>query len=522
MKNMLLQTTLRTVSLLWCAALLMGIAAAGCRTSAQTPERSKNSKTRAAAKESSSWPQFRGPNAAGVSSERNLPVEFGPGTNVIWRMPLPPGHSSPCVWGDRIFLTAREDSKRLVVLCVRRDDGQLRWKQEVPAERIENVHPRVGSPASSTPATDGQQVYVFFGSVGLVCFDFEGRQAWKHELGPFAYHLGWGAASSPIVYGDSVILNCDHDGESFLLALHKTTGRMKWRTARPNAPPSYSTPILWTVSGQTQLIVAGSGSVTAYYAETGKELWHVSLPNAFVATTPTLGNGLLFVAAVDSHTATGNFNTAVKANRTPNWDNLFANHDGNRDGKLSPDEVPMMSKERFDGIDTNHDGFLTREELTADARRPQQGEPPPRSPRAGTGNVLLAIRPGGQGDVTETNVTWRAPRVAPYVPSPLCYGEYLYVVKGGGIVSCFAAATGNQLWQERPGGGGDYYASPVAAAGKVYFVSEAGEVTVLAAGPKLQVLTRNALGERCLATPAIAAGRLYVRTETHLYCFGSK
>ncbi|MHC4401685.1 MAG: outer membrane protein assembly factor BamB family protein [Planctomycetota bacterium] len=472
--------------------------------------------------ETAMWPQFRGPNASGVSHDRDLPVEFGPTRNVIWKTPIPQGNSSPCVWADCIFLTAFEDSQRLVVLCIDRGDGRIRWKRDVPAKRIEKVHPRVGSPASPTPATDGQRVYVFFGSVGLVAFDYQGQTVWKHDLGPFTYHLGRGAASSPIVCGDTVILNCDHDGESFLLAIRKETGQVKWRTPRPQAPPSYSTPILWNVEGQDQLIISGSGRVVAYDAETGKVVWHVWLPEAFIATTPILGRGLLFVAAVDRNTATGDFRGAAKAKRMPNFDLMFANHDGNRDGRLSPKEVPQMTKKTFDRIDASQDGFLTREELEWEFQRQQQGDLPAGAQRERTGNVLLAIRPGGRGNVTDTHVAWRVARTAPYVPSPLSYGDYVYVVKGGGIASCFDAATGNLAWKQRIGASGAYYASPVAGDGKVYLISEAGDATVLAAGPEPSVLGRSSLGERCLATPAIFGGMLYIRTQSNLYCFGER
>jgi len=468
------------------------------------------------------WPQFRGPNAGGVSDERRLPAEIKLGKNVVWKTAVPPGHSSPCICGDRVFLTAFSDSKQLLVLCVDATDGRIRWQKEVPAERIEKVHPRDGSPAQSTPATDGERVYVFFGSVGLVCFDLQGELVWRHELGPFTYHLGWGAASSPIVYDDSVILNCDHDGESFLLALDKTTGRVKWRTSRPHAPPSYSTPILWRDADQTQIIIAGTKRVAAYGAAIGDEKWSVSLPDAFVATTPVAGRELLFVAAVDNSGLSGDFTQLVKKNRTPSFDGMFANHDGNRDGRLSPKEVPRFDKKVFDRIDKDGDGALSRQELQAEFYRQKKSGAAVSSTGARSGNVLAAVRPGGRGDVTDSHVAWRVPQAAPYVSSPIVYGEYVYVVKGGGIVSCFEAATGKQIWRQRIAGSGNYSASPIAGDGRLYFASDRGEVTVLAAGRQPKVLGRTSLGERCLATPAIAGGKLYVRTEGNLYCFGDE
>jgi hypothetical protein len=210
----------------------------------------------------------------------------------------------------------------------------------------------------------------------------------------------------------------------------------------------------------------------------------------------------------------------VKAKQKPNWKGLFENHDGDRDGKLTPEEVPMMSEKTFRRIDANGDGFLTLEELQADWQRQQQAPPPPPPPTAPNGNRLTAIQPGGKGNVTETHVAWQVPRVSPYVPSPLCYGDRLYLVGSGGIVSCFAAATGRLLWKERLGASGDYYASPIAGDGRMYLVSLEGDLTVAALGEGPRVLARKSLGERCLATPALAGGRLYVRTDQNLHCFG--
>jgi outer membrane protein assembly factor BamB len=355
----------------------------------------------------------------------------------------------------------------------------------------------------------------------LVCFDFEGRLVWRRNLGPFIYHLGWGAASSPILYGDSVILNCDCDGQSFLLAVDKRGGQEKWRTPRPQSPASYSIPVRWEVGSQTQIVIAGSGRTTGYEADSGKELWRVDQPQSFVATTPVVTPQLLFVAAVDSRTATGEFRSSLKTKQKPNWKGMFENHDGNRDGKISPQEVPMMSKETFQRIDADRDGLLVLEELQADFER-QQRAPPPPPKTAQNRNWLTAIQPGGQGNVTETHVAWQVPRVAPYVSSPLCCGDSVYLVGSGGVVSCFAAATGRLLWKERLGASGEYYASAVAGDGKMCLVSLEGEVTVAALGDPPRVLARKSLGQRCLATPALTGGRLYIRTDQNLYCFGRK
>ncbi|HYP53213.1 MAG TPA: PQQ-binding-like beta-propeller repeat protein, partial [Pyrinomonadaceae bacterium] len=246
------------------------------------------------------WPQYRGPRGQGVSAERGLPVKWGAGSGVQWKTPLPgPGHSSPVVWGERIFLTAYRGPAagargQLLVLALDKRTGRVVWEREVRAERIESVHP-TNAPATPTPATDGRRVYVFFGSYGLVSFDFDGRKVWEKPLGP--YPVEWGTAASPILHGALLLLNFNTDAEDFLLAVDKETGRTVWRTAHPATERSFATPMIWEAGGREQVVVSGSGHVKGYDVRTGRELWSVGGVPKWVAPTPVAAHGLLYAAS---------------------------------------------------------------------------------------------------------------------------------------------------------------------------------------------------------------------------------
>jgi outer membrane protein assembly factor BamB len=186
------------------------------------------------------WPQFRGPNAAGVSDEVNLPVEFGPNKNVVWKTPLPPGHSSPSIAGDGIFVAAFEGEK-ILTIALDRETGRVLWRREAPRPRKQELQPN-NSPASATPATDGTNVYAFFADYGLLAYGPDGNELWRMPLGPFNNPFGHG--SSPILAGDLLLQACDQDAGSFLLAVDKNSGRVRWRAERPHAQRGYATPVL--------------------------------------------------------------------------------------------------------------------------------------------------------------------------------------------------------------------------------------------------------------------------------------
>lgn len=392
------------------------------------------------------WPQFRGPASQGISSETGLPVKWDATSNVRWKTALPgPGHSSPIVWSSRIFLTAyRPDPSsgrsprrgQLLVLCLDKASGKILWEREVLAERIERVH-NTNSPASPTPVTDGKYVYVYFGSRGLACFDFEGNKIWEVPLGPFPNE--WGSASSPVLYGNLLLLNCDTDDEDFLLAVDKRTGKTVWKTPRSGANRAWPTPFLWSANGKDEIVVSGSARIKAYDPKDGQELWTVHGLTRWVTPTPVAAHGLLYIAS-------------------------------------------------------NGPG----------------------------GNVIMAIRPGGRGNITETHVVWRHDKSAPYISSPVVVGDYLYAVKNGGVMTCLNAKTGEVRWQERLPAQGNYYASLVAADGKIYALSEEGQATVVAAKPVFELLSVNDLGERSMASPAVSDRQIFIRTDNSLFCIGDR
>ncbi|MGH7136596.1 MAG: PQQ-binding-like beta-propeller repeat protein, partial [Pirellulales bacterium] len=219
-----------------------------------------------------SWPQFRGVNGSGVASNGGrLPEKIGPETNVLWKIDVPPGHSSPVVFGDRIYLTAVRDGD-LLTMALDRRRGKTLWEAKAPHEALEAIH-RIGSHAQSTPATDGEHVVSFFGSSGLVCYDSAGHQLWIHRMGPFKNDFG--AGSSPILVDDRVILCQDHDTDSFLAAYDKSSGELLWKTDRSEFARNYCTPVVWEVEGRKQIVVAATLRVVGYDFLTGRQLWTV-------------------------------------------------------------------------------------------------------------------------------------------------------------------------------------------------------------------------------------------------------
>lgn len=451
------------------------------------------------------WNQFRGPNATGAVAETQpLPAEVGPDKQVIWKTPLPPGHSSPVLDDERIYLTAVEGEK-LYTIALDRKTGKELWRSSAPATTLEKVH-RTGSPAQSSPVTDGDVVISFFGSCGLIAYDAKtGEQRWFVPMGPFKN--AFGAGSSPILVGDRVILSQDHDTDSFVTAIDKRTGKTLWRTDRSEFPRSYSTPIIWQTPDGPQLVVAGTLRAIGYDIETGAELWTVRGISRIVNMTPTAApDGMLYLPAW-SPGADENDRLAL-----PPFDEALTSNDKNGDGTLSEEETPAGEmRQRFDQIDRDKSGQIDRAEYEGMRRIFSEAN-----------NVLLAIKPGGRGDITETHVLWKQSRQLPYVPSPVYADGYLYMVKNAGIFSAIDAATGTIGKSGRMAGKSSYYASPVYGDGKIYAVDDQGVLTVVEAGPQWKVLSTADFAEPVHATPALSGGRIYLRTEGHLYCFGDE
>jgi outer membrane protein assembly factor BamB len=400
------------------------------------------------------WPCWRGPRGDGTSLESGVPRSWNglTGANIRWRTPVPgSGHASPIVWNDRVFLVGCvEATQERVLACLDRLTGKTLWQQAVVRAPLETKH-ALNSFASSTPATDGKLVYVSFlevdghtipapnvgaprpitpGQMVVAAYDFAGNQRWLARPGEFISAHGY--CASPVLFENLVILNGDHDGDSYVVALDKTTGKTVWSIPREHKTRSYVTPIIREIGGRTQMVFSGSLSIVSLDPRTGSLLWHIAGPTEqFVASMVTDGK-LLFMAA---------------------------------------------------GFPTYH---------------------------------VMAIRPDGSGNVTNTHVAWHETNAKCYVPSPVVVNGHLIVADDRGTANCFVAESGQRLWQERLGT--HFSASLVTAGELVYAIADDGQTKVVRPGPLLEVVADNPLGENCYSSPAIAHGSLFIRGEKHLYC----
>ena len=412
-----------------------------------------------------SWPAWRGPLSTGVAPGADPPLEWSEAKNVAWKTSIPGlGHSTPIVWGDRIFLTTAVpfgeavepiESKapgahdnipithrqRFVALAVSRDDGHILWETALrEALPLEGGH-RTASLASASAVTDGEMVFIPFGSFGLHALDVDGKVLWQKDFGPMQILHGHGEGSSPVLHGDLLALNWDHEGESFVAALDKKTGKELWRVPRKEVT-SWATPLVVDHGGKTQLVVSGTSRVRGYDLETGSILWECGGLSANIVASPVAGDGMVFVGS----------------------------------------------------------SYDTR--------------------------ALLAIRlDGARGDITGTDrVAWRRSRGTPYVPSPLLYdGSLYFLAHYQGILTRVDAKTG----AERPGairldGIGDVYASPVAAAGRIYVTDLQGMTAVVEHGDAPRVVARNLLDDSFSASAAIAGRELFLRGRKSLYAIANR
>lgn len=456
----------------------------------------------AASSEPVDWSGFRGPNAAGVAEGRPLPDKLDPQANALWRTPLPPGSSSPALTGDRIYMTAYE-GEQLLTFALDRETGRALWKRAIERPRQEQTH-ALNNPASATPTTDGENVFAFFGDFGLVSYGPDGEERWRRPLGPF--HNLHGMASSPILADGKLIVVCDQDLDSFVMAVDPDNGETVWKTERPEVVHGFATPTLFEPrEGPVQLIVPGSYQLTSYELSSGKKLWWVRGITWQIKTA----------AVVDADTVymTGWAPGADAATRKyfPPFEEVAKIADANHDGKLSPEEIPVEMRHTgsWRAIDLDQDGFMNNRDWSFYRAR------------WSSVNRTLAVKPGSaRGDLTETHVLWDYDRSVPVVSSPLLYHGALHTIKDGGILTSFEPATGKVLFQGRLRDAIDkYYASPVGGDGKVYLVSETCKVSVLRAEAPFEPMATTTIGEACYATPAIADGVMYVRTGKELMAF---
>jgi outer membrane protein assembly factor BamB len=470
------------------------------------------------------WNQFRGPNGQGVVEESSIPVHFGPEKNVLWRTAIPAGHSSPVIWNNRIFLTAIEpaNENELFTLCIDRQDGKILWRRIVQAETEGRFH-HFNSPASSTPTADEKNVYVYFGTYGLICYDHAGNHLWQRKID--TPKSKYGMATSPILYDDKVIMVLDgDDGSSRILAVNCNTGETVWEQPRSLFKAGWSTPIIWRHGQVEELVVLGSERLTSYDPSNGAEIWWAGGFPPETIGVPVTGDGLLFASAA----ALG----------------------GRGDERL---DAAGTWKITIDEFDRNHDNQIQREEMTEGFAFIQRPELPKDNPGYGlpVRNMdtllrifdhdknriisedewmqtmsgfaatshpnLMAIRPGATKDARQSHVVWEIQHGIPETPSLLYCREKLYLLRDGGLLTCLEAATGKELFRERIGASGQYTASPIAAGDKIIAASVQGVVTVIQVDEKLNVLARNNFKEKIFATPAIAENKIYLRTAGHLY-----
>jgi outer membrane protein assembly factor BamB len=426
-----------------------------------------------------------------------LPASLDPLKTGIWSIRVPPGNSSPVIVGGRLFLTGHEGDQRLL-LCLDAATGKELWRKSVPRGGERYFHKSNG-PTTPSPATDGRNIFVFFPDFGLLAHTIEGRELWRTPLAPSTSVQG--LAASPIYADHRVILPVDTPEESYLVAFDAATGRQSWRVERPTGVlGAYTTPATAQIGESTLLIVAGAMELTAYQASTGERIWWALGVTEFPTGPP-------FVSGDSVYTV------EPSGVGWPAFQMVLDLFDKDKDGivtfvEAAGDQSWLRSLKGIDRNVGNRDEMVTAEEYA-------------RASAAGSGG-LVRTRLGGSGDVTATHVVWRQQKGMPALTGALLYDSTIYVLRFA-IVSTYDPETGALLRQERVKDAlGEYWASPVAGDGKIYIVSLEGKASVLKAGRNWNVLSTTDLGGQVIATPAISNGRVYVRTEKTLHCFGGR
>lgn len=389
--------------------------------------------------EAQEWTRFRGPNGTGISDAKTIPTQWTE-RDFNWKVALPGiGHSSPVVWGEKIFLTSTDEAAgKIIVHCHRTLDGVLLWRKDFSV--TPHKKHKFNSYASGTPAVDAERVYVCWNDPShfpLIALDHDGKQVWERDLGPFLSENGGG--NSPIVYRDLVVVANEQDGESFLLAIDAKTGKDRWKTPRRSAKAAYSTPCVYEAPGQKPLLIFNSQAhgIGAIDPETGKPVWeYASAFDKRSVSSPIVASGLVIGSCGSG----------------------------------------------------------------------------------GGGIYAVAVRPGDSATGKKPELAYELRKSAPYVPTGVAVGDLLFLWSDAGILSCLHGATGEVKWQERVGG--NYFASPICVDGRLFNASTSGEMVVVEASGHFRELARNPLGEMTHSTPAVAAGRMYIRTLGHLICVG--
>lgn len=403
------------------------------------------------------WPAWRGPRGDG-HAKGNVPTEWNveTGENLKWQVEVPgQGHASPIVWNDRVYLVScLTDRHERILLAYDLSSGEETWRQTVLKAPLESKH-ALNSHASGTPATDGESIYVTFqevdgkrtvpapnvgtsrqitpGVMVVAAYDMDGKLRWLQRVGDFLSAHGY--CSCPVLFENLVIVNGDHDGDSYVVALDKASGEEVWRKSRRHKTRSYVTPIIREIKGRPELVFSGSQCIVSLDPRTGTEHWRIEGPTEQFVASMVYGRELFFMTC---------------------------------------------------GYPDYH---------------------------------VMGIRPGGEGEVTETHVAWHETNARSYVPSPLFVNDCLFVADDRGTVNCYRARDGKRHWKQRLGNG--FSASPICVDDLVYFVANDGKTTIVRPSPQFEVVAENELGDHVSASPAVSDRALVVRTETRLICIRS-
>ena len=451
----------------------------------------------------SDWSRFRGPNGSGINETSGLPAEFGPQKNLLWRTPLPPGHSSPILVGDHIFLTAY-DGDKLLTFCLDRASGKIQWRRESPRDRIIKVDAR-NSPASPSPVSDGKNVFVFFNDFGLVSYGLDGNERWRVPLGPFNNVYGIGV--SPVLVDDKIVLAIDQSIGSNIAAFGQNDGKLKWKVQRPEALSGASTPGVMKLNGKSVIVAPASFRLDVYSADTGDTVWFMHGLASEMKSVPIIEGETIFISGYNTPENDPGKQVAIAP-----FKDVLKSNDANHDGKISSEEAPdQRTKTLFKYLDLDSDGKLDEHEWQTYAAT------------MAAENSLMALKADGKGDMTGKNIKWKFHRSIPQCPSIVVYRGVIYMINDTGVLTTLNAETGEAFKQARLRSVSDkYYASIVAADGKVFIAGNSGVVNVLKAGGDQELIAANKFDEDIFATPAIADRRIYIRTNAALYAFGSK
>lgn len=466
------------------------------------------------------WSQFRGPNSSGVASSV-APLKFGPHSSVLWQMPMAAGHSSPCVVNGRIFLTSFDQQAATVsVHSLDAATGRIHWQRDFAVENLEQGHPSF-NPASSSPASDGRVVIAYFGSLGLVALSAaDGETLWEKRM-PTTKSFG-GNATSPVIAGDVVVLYRGNYRDHFLLAVNRTTGEQLWRVPQTEKFTGEMACTACPIVAGDRLIVHSARSLQCRDLATGQLLWLTKCATT-ATSTPIIVKDRVIVAAWNK------MGEPALRPPFPKYAQLLEAHDDNQDRQMERSEFPELwifhrpdgieapmngGRVRFEWADRDKDGKISEEEWVKQLTDLQKFRANYET------HGLLAIPLNSTGILTQEEVQTLETQGIPEVPSPVSDGEFVYLIKNGGVLTVIDANSGQRVSRLRTGGKGTHYASPIIAGNHLYVTSGDGVMTVLTCGARPRIIATNSMEAPVYSTPAVADGTLFVRTHQALFAFG--